>query len=1366
MADFRPRVEAMMKHYDPEKLATVPVMLDRYKGKEGELLEALKKRYGPEPAAAAKQPATSPSKVPGKKAPSASPVAKKAMPTPAASAAAGNAGSTMAQRVEAMMKHYDPEKAATVPVMLDRYKGKEGELLEALKKRYGPEPATATTTTTGAVSSPAKTPMKKLPAPTGAGTTPTGAPSKSSGPSPSPAKKTLPPPAVASASTLTMAQRVEAMMKHYDPEKLATVPVMLDRYKGKEGELLEALKKRYGPEPTAVPAAQASATPPTAAPAAAATASPGATASPAKAPLKVPLRPPSKSVVGAPPPGFAVNPKDYLTRVTRFMQKYDPDKVGAVPTMIERYKGKENELLEALVKRYGPEPSLAAAPKPPTPTPPVAALPQAASPAAADAASADAAPEAAVVPTTPVRAENGPPPEPTAITAPPSSTASPVTSPQKQPPAKAPAPKAAPPSKPPTKEPVATAVSQPAVVEAAPTTPQQSDSTAVWEPRVVRMLQRYEPAKANTARPMLLKFKGREHELLAALVKRYGPEPPAPGGDEAVLADALGTEDVPPQAASPAASPREPTVASPMVGSISPLPASPAAQQPAAAGGATPVSASASASFPTPATQRSSSVIGQSPQLPQPSQPRDLATGVPPGVSAVEQLPPDVRVRRLLLRYEPSKAANADVMLATYKGREMDLIKALSARFGAEPGLDFMPYGQPITTTPTAAAQSSQSQPAASPKASTAADSLPAASTSSIIPTSPASQPPNAVAAVEPTSSMDASWRTASVEPQPAAAVNVPYGAQSIANPPYGTSQSAMPLPSTSVEASSAASASGGTWQTPSAPVAAAPPSQPPQTVQPLPPAPPPPPPPPQEPQLSPEEQRAKMVRDHIRAFCSTYAPTEAAHVNEALDRAEPGAAEELLRQLHRKHSVPLPVEEPGWIDKLRRMAMSFGVGEHYVSFLINEHGADEAVVRSELLKMLFPDFVLNVLTDENQVRGFVAERLTKFLSFFDPANVSRTGAVLLRYDSHPSPTVALGDTLLRYQGEALKSARFHTVYRDAVTGIGAKVPMMPNGKPVPGIFTPPQLVDHCGVWSTQRQRGATPNFTTQAAPVYRLASVAQAGSLTDIAGDVRADTAGVDTETQTDEPPRFRKGPGYDPDRDLRMRDALASNFAEARRLRAHDLYGTSSEQRAALNRNPILAAFESAQRSAHRRDGDDNDAEDGDFGPDPSWVPGGKCNMCPQYRRTMAELQKQVQLLQTVARLRQLDLEEKRELGDCHGCREKEQQVRKLQERLHIVRVQRDARAAGHYAYDTAPFDSTVLPQRVQIGALDMAPLAYLREPLVTSDGGEHDGNTAAQFDYESPGRPRDPSPMTSPAQLRASTIGQDGRDLLDML
>jgi hypothetical protein len=448
MADFRPRVEAMMKHYDPEKLATVPVMLDRYKGKEGELLEALKKRYGPEPAAAAKQPATSPSKVPGKKAPSTSPVAKKAVSTPAASAAAGNTGSTIAQRVEAMMKHYDPEKAATVPIMMDRYKGKEGELLEALKKRYGPEPATATATTTGAaVSSPAKTPMKKLPAPTGAGTPPTGGPSKSSGPSPSPAKKTLPPPAVASASTLTMAQRVEAMMKHYDPEKAATVPVMLDRYKGKEGELLEALKKRYGPEPSAVPAAQASATPPTAAPAAAATASPGATASPAKAPLKVPLRPPSKSVVGAPPPGLAVNPKDYLTRVTRFMQKYDPDKVGAVPTMIERYKGKENELLEALVKRYGPEPSLAAAPKPPTPTPPVAASPQAASPAAADAASADAAPEAAVVPTTPVRAENGPPPEPTAITAPPSSTASPVTSPQKQPPAKAPAPKAAPPSK-------------------------------------------------------------------------------------------------------------------------------------------------------------------------------------------------------------------------------------------------------------------------------------------------------------------------------------------------------------------------------------------------------------------------------------------------------------------------------------------------------------------------------------------------------------------------------------------------------------------------------------------------------------------------------------------------------------------------------------------------------------------------------------------------------------------------------------------------------------------------------------------------------------------------------------------------------
>ena len=44
-------------------------------------------------------------------------------------------------------------------------------------------------------------------------------------------------------------------------------------------------------------------------------------------------------------------------RLTAFYTKYVPEKVESVPTLLEKYAGKEENLFNALVKKYGPEPN-------------------------------------------------------------------------------------------------------------------------------------------------------------------------------------------------------------------------------------------------------------------------------------------------------------------------------------------------------------------------------------------------------------------------------------------------------------------------------------------------------------------------------------------------------------------------------------------------------------------------------------------------------------------------------------------------------------------------------------------------------------------------------------------------------------------------------------------------------------------------------------------------------------------------------------------------------------------------------------------------------------------------------------------------
>lgn len=49
-------------------------------------------------------------------------------------------------------------------------------------------------------------------------------------------------------------------------------------------------------------------------------------------------------------------PRTIEERLTAFYEEYQPDKVSEVPSLLEKYAGKEDKLFMALVKKYGPEP--------------------------------------------------------------------------------------------------------------------------------------------------------------------------------------------------------------------------------------------------------------------------------------------------------------------------------------------------------------------------------------------------------------------------------------------------------------------------------------------------------------------------------------------------------------------------------------------------------------------------------------------------------------------------------------------------------------------------------------------------------------------------------------------------------------------------------------------------------------------------------------------------------------------------------------------------------------------------------------------------------------------------------------------------
>eukprot|EP00757_Euglenozoa_sp_SAG-D1_P020304 gene20304-1063_t len=46
---------------------------------------------------------------------------------------------------------------------------------------------------------------------------------------------------------------------------------------------------------------------------------------------------------------------DWKSRITKYYEAKCPEKVATIDTALDKYKGREQDLMDALVKKYGPE---------------------------------------------------------------------------------------------------------------------------------------------------------------------------------------------------------------------------------------------------------------------------------------------------------------------------------------------------------------------------------------------------------------------------------------------------------------------------------------------------------------------------------------------------------------------------------------------------------------------------------------------------------------------------------------------------------------------------------------------------------------------------------------------------------------------------------------------------------------------------------------------------------------------------------------------------------------------------------------------------------------------------------------------------
>ena len=298
------RIRAIMTKHDPTK--NISTILTKYKGKETQLLQALIKKYGEE-----QQPPSSISAI------------------------------NWEQRFTNLYKAHEPEKVSNVKTVLQKYKGSELKVWKQLVQKYGPDPTDvdniSKALTEMGVDIPRDDIIQKLKDRAGQETEllsdlkqrytfPTEAAihrlyyqhqkpklhtvddllAKHSGKEEAlysllvtklgPDSYKIPP------SESNWEHRLANLYSVHNTAKLATIPVLLEKYSGQEEQLLKSVLERYGEEPL---------------------------------PCKVdPCR----------------------VRLERFFNVYDKDRIASISSLLRKYVDNFDDVIGVLIDKYGPEP--------------------------------------------------------------------------------------------------------------------------------------------------------------------------------------------------------------------------------------------------------------------------------------------------------------------------------------------------------------------------------------------------------------------------------------------------------------------------------------------------------------------------------------------------------------------------------------------------------------------------------------------------------------------------------------------------------------------------------------------------------------------------------------------------------------------------------------------------------------------------------------------------------------------------------------------------------------------------------------------------------------------------------------------------
>ena len=354
---LRARLVAFYTKYNPPKLASVDDVLRDYSGREEEMFSILVKKYGPEPPAEPTVASTAPPATRSSSADPSPPAQPKTSQSdgqaPTSNVPSPAVNPYRPRLVEFFEKH-DPKRVALVDVMLEKFNGQEESLFDVLGKQYN-EPVAGAPEAQKADAqvrkSPAPSPTVESAAVPPKGVEAVNAPDSALAPTTTETKVTadssarnvpakaaeadakkdgkekLDAVAVASASsdetrTTSHRERLATFLLKYNPERISKVDDMLRKYKGQEEAMFEALVNRYGPEPPS-----------------------GWTPSPA----------PQPEVTTT---GETNSSGQYRERLRSYFEKYEPAKVEKTDSMLQKYKGQEEAMFQALVNKYGPEPGV------------------------------------------------------------------------------------------------------------------------------------------------------------------------------------------------------------------------------------------------------------------------------------------------------------------------------------------------------------------------------------------------------------------------------------------------------------------------------------------------------------------------------------------------------------------------------------------------------------------------------------------------------------------------------------------------------------------------------------------------------------------------------------------------------------------------------------------------------------------------------------------------------------------------------------------------------------------------------------------------------------------------------------------------